>query len=179
MIRAVSEALVDVIHQNTPDLGDWVVLHSLNSADTGPDTTKAALALLAVAPHPHLVNRPLVERAAGLVRAPLALRLHYLVTVFGAHDEAQTKIARIVQVFHTTPIIGRSMLQPPLSTAVDSIAVRLLSPSAEERNQIWSTLGRPGRLALFYEVDVAPVEVIEREGAGRVRTHRVGYEVLA
>ena len=38
MIRAVSEALVDVIHQNTPDLGDWVVLHSLNSADTGPDT---------------------------------------------------------------------------------------------------------------------------------------------
>ena len=179
MIRAVSEALVDVIHQNTPDLGDWVVLHSLNSADTGPATTKAALALLAVAPHPHLVNRPLVERAAGLVRAPLALRLHYLVTVFGAHDEAQTKIARIVQVFHTTPIIGRSMLQPPLSTAVDSVTVRLLSPTAEERNQIWSTLGRPGRLALFYEVDVAPVEVIEREGAGRVRTHRVGYEVLA
>ena len=39
MIRAVSEALVDVIHQNTPDLGDWVVLHSLNSADTGPDTS--------------------------------------------------------------------------------------------------------------------------------------------
>ena len=54
----------------------------------------------------------------------LALRLHYLVTVFGAHDEAQTKIARIVQVFHTTPIIGRSMLQPPLSTAVDSVTVR-------------------------------------------------------
>jgi hypothetical protein len=71
------------------------------------------------------------------------------------------------------------MLQPPLSTAVDSVTVRLLSPTAEERNQIWSTLGRPGRLALFYEVDVAPVEVIEREGAGRVRTHRVGYEVLA
>jgi uncharacterized protein DUF4255 len=179
MIRAVTETLVDVIHQSTPDLGDWVAIHSLNSTDGVVDATKAALALLAVAPHPHLVNRPLVERAAGLVRAPLALRLQYLITVFGDHDEAQTKIERILQVFHTTPIIARPMLQPPLSAAVESVTVRLMSPSAEERNQIWSTLGRPGRLALYYEVDVAPVEVIEREGAGRVRTHRVGYEVLA
>ncbi len=177
MIREVSETLVDVIHQATPDLGDWVALHSLSQADGAPDATKAALALIAVAPHPHLVNRPMVERETGLVRAPLWLKLHYLVTVFGDHDEAQTKLGRVVQAFHTTPVVDHTMLQPPLLDEVDSLAVRLLAPSPDERNQVWGALGRPGRLALFYEVDVAPVEVATREGAGRVRNHRLEWAV--
>jgi hypothetical protein len=176
VILEVSEALVDVIEAATPDLNDWVELNSLaQGVGPGPTKQKAQLALIAVAPHPHMINRPLVEGIAGLVRAPLHLRLTYLVTYLDAHDEAQLRIDRIAQAFHTTPIIKRADLTPPLSDAVESITIRMLSPTADERNQIWGTLGRSGPLSLFYEVDVAPVPVIEREGAGRVKVHTINY----
>lgn len=56
MIREVSETLVDVITQATPDLGDWVDMSSLSAADGDPVTRRLALALYAVEEHPHLVN---------------------------------------------------------------------------------------------------------------------------
>lgn len=175
MILEVSEALVDVIYAATPDMGDWIELHSLTSAATAPSTTKAQLALIAVAPHPHMINRPLVEGNAGLVRAPMHLRLTYVAVYLGKHDESQIRMDRIAQAFHTTPIVKRTDLEPPLNAAVESLTIRMLSPTADERNQIWGTLGRPGPLALFYEVDVAPVPVIEREGAGRIKGHTINY----
>jgi hypothetical protein len=176
VIREVSEALRDVVHQATPDLGSWVVLHSLSQADKTllPDT-KGILALIAVEEHAHLRNRPLVESIAGLVRAPLSLKLHYLITYIGEHDEAQSRLGRIVQAFHTTPILRQADLKPTLADMVESVTIRLLAPTHDERNQIWGVLGRAGRLSLFYEVDVAPIPVLEREGAGRVREHRIDY----
>lgn len=176
MIAHVSSALVDVIHQATPDLGSWVVQHSLSQADGMPvPDTKGILALIAVEEHGHLRNRPLVEGNAGLVRPPLALRLSYLVTYIGVHDEAQTRLARVVQAFHTTPVLRSPDLQPPLADEVDSVTIRLQDPTHDQRNQIWGALGRAGRLALFYQADVAPVPVLEREGAGRVREQRIEY----
>lgn len=175
MIREVSEALVDLIHDATPDIGDWVEIGSLTQGDTAPGATKAALTLIAIEPHPHMLNRPLVDGVAGLVRAPLHLKLRYLITFMGSHDEAQTRLGRIVQAFHTTPILAGADLQPPLAESVDSIAIRLLTPNADERNQIWGLLGRAGRVALFYEVDVAPIPVIERQGAGRIQSHEIRY----
>ena len=176
MISDVSKALVDVIHAATPDLPAWVEMHSLSTSETNvPGGTKAALALVAIEPHPHMINRPLVESPAGLVRAPLFLKLRYLITYMGDHDESQKRLERIVQAFHSTPVLHGPLLQPPLAGAVDSIAIRMLSPTADERNQIWGALGRPARLALFYEVDVAPVPVIARDGAGTVTSHEVRY----
>jgi len=175
MILEVSEALVDVIHASTPDMGEWIELHHLTTTGTGPTTGKAQLALIAVAPHPHMINRPLVEGVGGLVRAPLHLRLTYVATYLGLHSEAQIRMDRIAQAFHTMPIVRSVDLQPPLSDAVESLTIRMLSPTADERNQIWGTLSRPGPLALFYEVDVAPVPVIEREGVGRIKTHTINY----
>ncbi|MFI7480960.1 DUF4255 domain-containing protein [Kocuria sp. M1R5S2] len=176
MIREVSEALRDLVHQATPDLGAWVVLHSLSQADKVPlPENKAVLALVAVAEHPHLLNRPLVDGLTGLVRPPMSLQLEYLVTYVGDHDEAQARLGRIAQAFHTTPILRAPALDPALAEEIESVVIRLRSPSAEERNQVWGALGRAGRLALFYEVDVAPIPVLEREGAGRVREHRVQY----
>jgi hypothetical protein len=176
VIIEVSEALRDVIHQATPDLGSWVVLHSLSQADkTALPDLKGILALIAVEEHPHLRNQPLVDGNVGLVRAPLALKLHYLATYVGEHDESQRRLARIVQAFHTTPILRTPDLTPPLADQVESIAVRLVALTHDQRNQVWGALGRPGRVSLFYEVDVAPVPVLEREGAGRIVEHRVDY----
>ena len=175
MIAEVSDALVDVIHQATPDLGAWVVQHSLSHADGALPDSKGVLALIAVEEHAYLRNRPLVEGVAGLVRPPLALRLSYVVTYVGVHDEAQRRLGRVVQAFHTTPVLRSPDLQPPLADQVDSVTVRLVDPSHDERNQIWGALGRAGRLALFYQADVAPIPVLEREGAGRVTEQRIEY----
>lgn len=176
MIAEVSSALVDVVHQATPDLGVWMVQHSLSQGDTAPvPDNRGILALVAVEEHGHLRNRPLVEGSAGLVRPPLALRLSYLVTYIGVHDEAQRRLGRVVQAFHTTPVLRSPDLQPPLADQVDSVTVRLVDPSHDERNQIWGALGRAGRLAVFYQVDVAPIPVLEREGAGRVLEQRIEY----
>lgn len=175
MILEVTEALVGIIHDATPDLAPWVMVESLAQGDGTPTDKKATISLIAVAPHPHMINQPLVEGIAGLVRAPLSLKLTYLITYWGKHDEAQTRLGRIVQAFHTTPVLSGADLQPPLKGTVDAIAIRLLSPTHDERNQIWGVLGRAGRVALFYEVDVAPVPVLEREGAGRVKSHRIDY----
>jgi hypothetical protein len=175
MIREVSETLVDVIEQATPDLGSWVALSSLSASDKEPTTHRLALALYALEEHPHLVNRPLVSSPAGYVRAPLALRLHYLATYSGDHDEAQSRLARVIAVFHTTPIVGPSLMAPSLAQKVATLTVRLVTTTADDRNQIWGALGRSARLALFYDVDVAPVDLIAHDGAGVVQTHRIDY----
>ncbi len=176
MIREVTEALRGVIHQATPDLGSWVVLHSLSQGDKTPvPDAKGILALIAVEEHDHMRNLPLVDGLTGLIRPPLSLKLHYLVTFFGDHDESQSRLARIVQAFHTTPILRAPYLQPPLADEVECVTIRLVAPTHDQRNQIWGALGRAGRVALFYEVDVAPVAVLEREGAGRVVEHVIEY----
>jgi len=175
MILEVTNALVDVIHQATPDLGTWVVLHSLSQGDQALPDKKGILALIAAEEHDYMRNRPLVEGNTGLVRAPLSLKLHYVATYVGDHDEAQLRLGRIVQAFHTTPILRSRDLQPPLADEVDSIAVRLVGLSHEQRNMVWGALGRAGRVSLFYEVDVAPIPLLEREGYGRVSQHRIDY----
>jgi hypothetical protein len=175
MIREVSETLVDVIQQATPDLGSWVDISSLSAADKVPTARRLALALYAVEEHPHLVNRPMVSSPAGYVRAPIALRLHYIVSYTGDHDEAQSRLSRVVAVFHTTPIVGPAQMSLELAQQVAALTVRLVTTTADERNQIWGALGRSARLALFYDVDVAPVDLIKHDGAGTVQTHRIDY----
>lgn len=175
MIRDVSETLVDVVEQATPDLGAWTELSSLSAADKDPTKDRLAVALYAVEEHPHLRNRPLVSSPDGYVRAPLSLRLHYLMTYTGVHDEAQSRLARVIAAFHTTPIIGRPQMTPALAAEAESLTVRLVTTTADERNQVWGALGRSARLALFYEVDVAPVDLLTRDGAGTVATHRIDY----
>ncbi|WP_297084632.1 Pvc16 family protein [uncultured Demequina sp.] len=175
MIRAVSDALVGLITQETPDLADWVVLSSLSKADVDPPKNRLAVALYAVEEHPHLVNRPLVRGSAGYVRAPLSLRLKYLMSYTGDHDEAQQRLARVIEVLHTTPILRSAELGPDLAAKVDSVTLRLTTTTADERHQIWGALGRNARLSLYYDADVAPVEILERDGAGEVLAHQIDY----
>ncbi len=175
MIDAVTAALVAHLQTRVPDLGSWVV-HSLSNADAAPPKDKPVIALISVDEHEHTRNRPLVDTMNGLQRPPLQLQLNYLVTYFGQHDEAQRRLARVVSLFHTTPILGPGQLPPALAEQVERLTVRLRNTTADERNQTWSALARPGRLALFYTVDVAPVLLLpDADGAGRVRTHRVDY----
>jgi hypothetical protein len=176
VIDLVTSALVTHIQNRTPDLGAWVVVNSMSGAETAPVANKLVLALVAVDEHEQLRNAPPVPTADGYQRAPLHLRLSYLVTYIGAHDEAQARLARVLAVFHTTPILRPGDLPAAVTDHVRTLTVHLRNTTADERNHIWTSLGREARLALFYTVDVALVDLLDGpDGWGRVVEHRIDY----
>ena len=180
MIDTVTEALVDHLTRATADLGDWVLVSALHAEATpAPAKDHLHVCLYGVEEHGHLRNLPLEEsQAGGLVRPPLFLRLAYVITyISDTPSEVQLRLARVIEVFHTTPILHAAELDLELADRVRTITIRLRSPSLDERNQLWTALGRPLLLSLYYEVDVAPVPVTEREGAGRIDTLQIEYEV--
>lgn len=176
MIDLVTRSLVEHLAAHTPDLGaTWVEVSAL---DAGHVLTadKLHVCLYGIAEHDHLRNAPLVETPAGWQRPPLALRLSYVMTYAGgSHLEAQARLARVLQVFHTTPVLGPSELPAELAAQVDRLTVQLLSLDDDQRNALWTAFGRGMRLALHYLVDVALVPPLLHEGAGTVRTHRITF----
>ena len=176
MIDLITAALVRHIESRTPDLGSWVDVHSMSAADSAPTTNHLVLALIAVDAHEHLRNSPPVSTPDGYQRAPLHLRLSYLVTHVGPHDEAQTRLARVLAIFHTTPILRTADLPADVAAHVSTLTVRLHNTTADERSHIWSALGRQARLSLFYTVDVALIDLLDGvDGWGTVTQHRVDY----
>ena len=180
MIRDVTESIIDLLVSQTPELNDWVVATSLHGGTPDPAVNKLHVCLYAVEEHAHLRNQPPVLTPDGYRKPPLWLRLHYLIAYFATdHLETQSRLARVVQVFYDTPIIGPERLRPDLAKRVGRITIRLRNPGAEERNQIWTGLGRPMRLALYYDVDVAPIEGLSPDGWGEVERREIqyGYQV--
>lgn len=176
MIELVTSALVSHIESRTPDLKSWVEVHSMSAADPAPTVNRLVVALVAVDAHEHLRNSPPVPTADGYRRAPLHLRLSYLLTYVGPHDEAQARLARVLAIFHTTPILRTADLPADVADHVRTLTVQLRNTTADERSYIWSALGRQARLALFYTVDVALIDLLDGpDGWGMVTQHRVDY----
>jgi hypothetical protein len=180
VIDLVTKAIVDHLQSRTSDLGaGWIDISSLESGGA-LTANHLHVCLYAVEEHDHLRNAPLVETPAGWQRPPLALRLRYAMTYVGnSHIEVQARLARVLQVFHSTPVLGPSQLPPEVASQVERVTIRLMSPDGEERNNLWTAFGRGMRLALYYLADVALVQPIQQEGAGTVREHRVDYVTAA
>jgi hypothetical protein len=179
VIRAVTETLVDHLLAETPDLGTWVKAAAVDTDAPALTSNQLHLFLYGIDEHAHMRNRPLESTPDGYVQPDLFLRLSY-----GAHFEStdhletQARLARVVQVFHTTPILRPPAFRPELVGHVQRLTIRLRSPSLEERNQLWTGMGRAMRLAVYYDVDVAPVPPLSREGRGRVETLQFGFDEL-
>ena len=179
MIREITETVVDAITAATADLGSWVLVTPLHEGAPQPTANRLHVYLHAVEEHGHMRNQPVVRTPEGYKRAPLALRLHYVMSYFGNdHLEAQARLDRVVQVFHTTPILGPEVFRPALVGHVERLTVRMRSLGTEERSQIWTALGRPMRLSLYYDVDVAPIDTLEREGQGIIESRDVRYGLV-
>jgi hypothetical protein len=178
MIDAVTKAIVAQLARETADLGDWIKVSALNQdVATPPAKDTLHVALYGIEEHGHMRNRPLEESiAGGLVRPPMLLRLQYVIVYMSELPlEAQMRLWRVIQVFHTTPRLQVATLDPELAKQVQTLTVRLRAPTLDERNQLWTALHRPLLPAVYYEVDVAPVPVTQREGAGRVKTLELDY----
>jgi hypothetical protein len=181
VIREVTEALIDLIAAKTPESPGWVMATSLHGgAGSDPTADKLHICLYAVEEHGHLRNLPPVLTPDGYRRPPLVLRLHYLMAYLSNdHLETQARLAKVAEIFYDTPVLGPERLRPALAAKVGSITVRMRNPGAEERSQVWTGLGRPMRLALYYDVDVAPIDSQDVEGAKTIeqRTIKYGYQV--
>lgn len=183
MIDEVTRTLVDHLQAATADIGaNWIQTTSLGGSGALAQD-KLHVCLYAVAEHSHLRNQPL-QRAArgGYELPPIALGLHYLLVFESSTDdhlEQQARLSRIIQVFHTQPILGPASLSTALPPRVQQLTVRLHSPGPEERSQIWGAYSRPLQLALYYEVDVAFLPPLAHEGAGEISDHEVRYAELA
>lgn len=156
MLEAVTQALVAHIHEQTPELGEWVVIHSLSADEPDPGRGRLVICLLAVEELDHVVNAPPGEAVAGRRRQPLRLRLDYLFTYLGPHAEAMSRLTRLLDVFQASPVLGTTELPPALADTVERLTLRLRNTTPEERHDVWGALGRPARLGVFYTVDVMP-----------------------
>lgn len=177
MIDEVTRTIIDYLTAATLDLGaTWVQPTSLE-ADENLTVDKLHVCLYAIEEPGHLRNQPMVATDDGRYeRPPVALRLQYVMAYHGgSHLDVQTNLSRVIQVFHTTPVLGLGALRPALLEHTEQITIRLRNPSPDERNQIWTAFSRPMKLCLYYEVDVALVPLLEHDGAGRVTEHRVTY----
>lgn len=155
MIADVTQALAAHLLAHTPDIGPaWIEIASLE-AGAALTTDRLQICLYAVEEQVHLQNVAMVTTHGGAERAPLGLRLQYVMHYSGVnHLEAQARLARVIQVFHATPVLGPESLPAALAATVERLDIRLHNPGFDERNGLWSAFGRGLRLALYYQVDV-------------------------
>lgn len=113
-----------------------------------------------------------------LRRAPLPVRLHYLITPHISNDaEAspeteQMILGKVLQMFYDHPTLRGTDLQGDFEGTTVELNVRLEPLSLEEITRVFDALDRPYQLSVSYEVsvvyihsvrepdDTAPVEVV-------------------
>ncbi|HEX3559740.1 MAG TPA: DUF4255 domain-containing protein [Pyrinomonadaceae bacterium] len=112
-------------------------------------------------------------------RAPLPVRLHYLMTpvtasknLEGGPETEQVVLGKVLQVLHDHPVMRGTDLQGELSGTAAELAVRLEPMPLEEIARVWDALDGSYQLSVSYEVSVvliatdaqpasvAPVEVV-------------------
>jgi hypothetical protein len=111
-----------------------------------------------------LNDPPLRISATELRPPPLPLRLHYLVTPFtsranlGDPDTEQYLLGKVMQTFHTTPLLHGADLRGELAGSDAQLHVRLETLSLDEMSRIWEALEGTYQLAVSYEVAVVNID---------------------
>jgi hypothetical protein len=133
--------------------------------------------------------------ANGRPEPALSLELFYLMTPFAARpqpndteDAAHRMLGQAMLVLHEHPILNRihipgfdadSVLPDFLLNSYEDIRVRLHPVSMDELSKIWSTIGKPYRLSVAYEVTLVQLTptIPATQGGGLVQS--TGLTVVA
>lgn len=149
-----------------------------------PAGARLSLYLYHIAPDPELRNQPpLAIGVSGLVRAPLALRLSYLVTpVLDDEEVNQAVLGRILQALHDRPFLSE-VAGAPLddSRGGGSPELRLsLEPlSIDSIARIWHAMGSDYRLSVAYLMRTVMIDsALDPRRAGRVGEAHVAVEQI-
>lgn len=97
-----------------------------------------------------------------LLPVPLPLRLHYLITPitserFGDPETEQIILGKVLQVFHSHPILRGSDLQAEFAGTEVELRMRLEPMGLEEITRVWEALEGSYQLSVSYEVSVVNI----------------------
>lgn len=111
-----------------------------------------------------------IDGRVEIIPPPLPLRLHYLVTPLVNRNPAteQRILGRVLQVFHTKPIIAGADLREDLMGTTAEIHLRLEALSLDETTRVWEALEGSYQLSVSYEVTLANIESIAQPLASRI-----------
>ena len=181
-IRATSRTLADFLTAELkadPDLGPFfggggtmrVLLNT--PAEMSGARSGLSIWLYRVTRDDATLNRP-PERIGPttLRRAPLPVRLHYLISpITGADvDDAtateQVILGKALQVLHEHPQLSGADLTDDFQGTSAVITARFESLNVDELSRIWDALDRPYRTSISYEVTVVDIEARVRDKVG-------------
>ena len=100
-----------------------------------------------------------------MLRRPLPLRLHYLLTPLVDHttrDHAaeleQLMLGKILQIFHDATSLSGARLVNTLAGQPLELFVRLEPLSLEQMTRIWSAIDHSYQMSVSYEVSIVPID---------------------
>ncbi|MEA3335574.1 MAG: DUF4255 domain-containing protein [Chloroflexota bacterium] len=194
-IAAVTAVLRDLLnnglidHDVTGSLGGNVTVSALppDRIQTGDSSEQAQLNLFLyqVSPNAGWRNVGLPSRSSNgdrLSNPPLALDLHYLLTVYGAQEfHGEVLLGYAMQILHETPVLARDAIReslaapPPISGGVlppaqqalvaaelaDQVELIKIVPQAlnlEELSKLWTAMQAKYRPSAAYQASVVLIE---------------------
>ncbi len=150
---------------NPADGGTMVVSLSTPEEMTENATEGLSVWLYRVVRDDERLNDPPQRLGRGETRkAPLPLRLHYLVTPTVANsnptgtETEQTILGKVLQVLYDHSTLSGADLQGDLSGTRLQLTARLESMSLEEITKVWYALERSYELSVSYEVTVVYID---------------------
>src|SRR5450432_1333320 len=111
-----------------------------------------------------LNDPPRRVNSATSAHRPLPMRLHYLATPMttrenlGDPDTEQYLLGKILQVFHSTPLLRGADLRGELSGSDAELCVRLESLALDEISRVWEALEGSYQLSVSYEVTLVDID---------------------
>jgi hypothetical protein len=124
------------------------------------------------------LNDPPTRPTPTTIRQPpLPLRLHYLVTPItnrandGDPETEQYLMGKILQLFHSRPLLRGTDLKEELAGTNSELRVRLESLTVDEMSRVWDALEGSYQLSVSYEVALVDVDsALEPESVVPVTT---------
>ncbi len=168
----LNSALIDDAELATlfdPGAGGTMVVSS-NTPDDMSEAGKQGLSLWLYRvsrDEQRLNDPPLRPSLTQQIKAPLPMKLHYLVTPIVALDSANPEVSsdlqqvlagKVLQIFHDNPVFRADLLKDTLAGSDTTISMRLENMSMEDLTRLMSGQRKMNHLCLAYEAAVVNID---------------------
>jgi hypothetical protein len=180
VISDVSTSLVTLLNQQLTPLNATAQLSDLSAAPAGLTLTVTLYEILEDGPSR---NRPRPQEPAGTAivsrKPPMALRLHYLLTPWGADPHTEQQIlGKAMQVLYDDAILAGTQLLKGLQGSSDTLKLTLIPLTLEDRSRVWYAIQKPYRLSVNYEVRVVNLDALVKQSDEVVQSRELDFELM-
>jgi hypothetical protein len=177
-ISAVTATLRDLltqgVHRDSELSGAEVTAAPVHKAPKDEAKNQINLFLYQTTPNGGWSNGdPPTARPGEEARPPLALDLHYLLTVYGADGDevlAHRLLGSAMRVLHDHPVLGRQEIAAALTgndlgDQVERIRITPASLSLDEMSKLWNAFQKEYRMSTAYDVSVVLIDSARGQAA--------------